>query len=80
MVAFLPDGPDGHLEGWTSLDGKIWSALRFTYVSDSELPYWPGTASVQTFGKAFFLPDGLLVTGQAPGSLPKGLAWRVIAR
>jgi hypothetical protein len=79
MVAFVPEGPDGHLEGWTSFDGKAWSGLSFTALADSSLPNWPGTASVQTFGKAFVLADGLLVTGQAPGNPPKGLAWRVIA-
>ena len=83
MVAFVPEGPGGQLEGWTSLDGNVWSALSFTYVSDSSLPYWSGYApaytSVYTFGKAFVLPDGLLVTGQAPGNPPKVVAWRVIA-
>lgn len=79
MVSFAPAGPDGHLEGWTSFDGKTWSGLSFTALAYSSLPYWPGNVSVQTFGKAFILPDGLLVTGQAPGNPPKGLAWRVIA-
>jgi hypothetical protein len=83
MVAFVPEGPGGQLEAWTSLDGKVWSALSFTYVSDSSLPYWSGYApahtSVYTFGKAFVLPDGLVVTGQTPDNPPKAVAWRVIA-